>query len=439
MDKFLSFVRGKRITLMGLGVLGRGVGDAEFLAKCGAVVLVTDKKGKKELRESIARLKKYPNISFQLGGHRKKDFTDTDMVLKGAGVPLDSPYIEAARKTGVPIYMSTALFAKYTPATIVGVTGTRGKSTVTQMIYEVLKKAGRRRVYVGGNVRGMSTLALLPKMKEGDIAALELDSWQLQGFGDLKISPRIAVFTNLQNDHLNYYPDMKSYFADKTQIFKHQKKEDVLITGAGIVSKIRALRPPVSPRASTPIPLSWRLKVLGGHNRENAALAALALRTFGISEGKIKKGIEAYKGIPGRLELLGRIGNVRLYNDGNATTPDATIAALNAFKHDHVVLIMGGTDKGITLENLTTVITDRYIPLVLIDSSVSGTQKLSKIFPQAPVKNSLRMALKLALGMVPPRGIVLFSPAFSSFGIFKNEYDRSDAFRVAFHMLRARP
>ncbi len=132
MPNFTEFVKGKRITILGLGVLGRGVGVAEFLAQCGADVVVTDKKTEAELLPSVERLKKYPNISCKLGGHDSQDFTDCDMVLKAAGVRLDSPEIAAARKAGVPVMMSTALFAKYAAdegVKIVGVTGKRGKST----------------------------------------------------------------------------------------------------------------------------------------------------------------------------------------------------------------------------------------------------------------------------------------------------------------------
>src|SRR3989338_3728998 len=113
MKGYETFFKGKKITLMGLGVLGRGVGDAEFLSTCGAEVLVTDKKSAEELSDSIARLKTYPNITYHLGGHDEKDFTGCDMVIKAAGVPLDSPYVAAAKKAGVPVHMSTALFAKY--------------------------------------------------------------------------------------------------------------------------------------------------------------------------------------------------------------------------------------------------------------------------------------------------------------------------------------
>ena len=240
---------GKRITLMGLGLLGRGVGDAAFLAECGAHVLVTDKKSEAELAESVAKLKQYSNISFRFGGHDTNDFTDCDMVLKAAGVPLDSPEIATARAANIPVVMSTALFAKYAMeigVTVVGITGTRGKTTVTRLIFHSLEKAGKS-AYLGGNIRGLSTLAMLPKMKKGDIAVLELDSWQLQGFGDLKISPHIAVFTNLLHDHLNYYKNEEEYFADKANIFRNQSKRDTLIVGQSLLQRVMAARPQAAP------------------------------------------------------------------------------------------------------------------------------------------------------------------------------------------------
>ena len=231
MRDYCAPFRDKHITVIGLGLLGRGVGDAEFLVKCGAHLTVTDMKSAEQLAPSLERLKAYPNITFHLGGHETEDFVNTDLVMKGVKVPLDSPYIAAAREAGVPITMSTALFAKYAGevgARIVGITGTRGKSTVTHMVYHALRNAaprqssGRERpsfaqgygraqqVFLGGNIRGISTLAMLPDVAEGDIVVLELDSWQLQGFGELKISPNIAVFTNLYPDHQDYYPDLET-------------------------------------------------------------------------------------------------------------------------------------------------------------------------------------------------------------------------------------
>src|SRR3989338_5976444 len=240
MKDYGALFKDKKITVLGLGLLGRGAGDVEFLAKCGAKVLVTDKKSESELAESVNKLKLFPNVTFRLGRHEEKDFTNCDMVIKAAGVPLDSPEIAAARKAGVEVAMSTALFAKYAMdvgAKIVGITGTRGKTTVAHMIFHVLQAAGRR-AHLGGNIRGVSTLAMLPQIQKGDIAVLELDSWQLQGFGDLKTSPHVAVFTNIMPDHLNYYSDMDAYFSDKANIFNFQKKGDALFIGKGMKDRI---------------------------------------------------------------------------------------------------------------------------------------------------------------------------------------------------------
>lgn len=442
MNPYEKFFSGKRVTLMGLGLLGRGVGDAEFFAQCGAKVLVTDLKTEIELSDSVARLKKYKNVSFHLGGHNEKDFTDCDMVIKAAGVPLDSPYITAARNANVPVYMSTALFAKFAAdigATIIGVTGTRGKSTVTHMIFHVLQKSGRR-AHLGGNIRGTSTLAMLPDIQKGDICVLELDSWQLQGFGDLKISPRIAVFTNFMPDHLNYYGgDMKAYFADKANIFTYQKEGDVLFAGKSVAERIKTVHLCVTVPAE--LPSDWNLTVPGEHNRENAVLAMAVLEILGFQKSDIKAYIEAFSGIEGRLQFVREINGIKIYNDNNATTPEATIAALKALDEGkkNIILIMGGADKDLNLQELISRIGKSCKKVISLEGT--GTLRLreavnltplasTEVFKGSPL-NQLERAISLALKTADPQDIILFSPAFASFGMFKNEYDRNDKFMKA--------
>ena len=229
-DTFIDQFKGKKVTLMGLGLLGRGVGDARFFAECGAIVTVTDLKPEDELVDSIEQLSAY-DIDFVLGEHRESDFVDADLVIKGNNVSLDNKYIKAAETAGVRVAMSVALLAKYVAsigATVVGVTGTRGKTTVTNMVYSALQQLGdstTESVYLAGNVRGVSTLALASQVKSGDTIILELDSWLLQGFAYEEYSPHIAAFTNFYPDHLNYYSSMDEYFADKANIFKYQKLE----------------------------------------------------------------------------------------------------------------------------------------------------------------------------------------------------------------------
>lgn len=429
----------KKITVLGLGLLGRGVGDAEFLAKCGARVLVTDKKTEGELAVSVEKLKRYKNVSFRLGGHDEKDFTDCDIVIKGAKTPLDSPYIAAARKTGVEVAMSTALFAKYAMhdgVRIVGITGTRGKSTVTHMIHHCLVRANKKAV-LGGNVRGVSTLAMLPDVQKGDIAVLELDSWQLQGFGDLHISPNISIFTNLMPDHQDYYPDTQSYFDDKANIFKNQKQGDSLFAGARIVEEIQAAHPPVEALVPPQLAPDWKLKVIGEHNRENAALAAAALRALGISEPDIKNGLESFTALEGRLQFVGTVKGVNVYNDNCATTPEATIASLRAVgdkQHRTVVLILGGDEKNLPMSELVAEIPKWCSKVVLFKER--GTERIrDEVFAlsargiQIYEEEGLPATVNRAFAVAVSGETILFSPAFTSFGkYFKNEFDRGDQF-----------
>jgi UDP-N-acetylmuramoylalanine--D-glutamate ligase len=425
--------KGKRITVMGLGLLGRGVGDAEFLAKCGAQVLVTDKKSEAELAESVEKLKKYPNVAFRLGGHDSSDFKNCDMALKAAGVPLDSLEIAAAREAGVPVAMSTALFAKYAMeagAKIVGVTGTRGKTTVSHMIHHALIRANKRAV-LGGNVRGVSTLAMLPEIEKDSVAVLELDSWQLQGFGDLKISPHISLFTNLMPDHQNYYPDMETYFADKANIFRYQNSEDTLFVGKSILERVNAARPAVAPHVPPAIPADWKLKVAGEHNRENASFAAAALAALGLSDDEIKTGLESFEAVEGRLQFVREINGIKIYNDNNATTPEATIAALRAFGND-VTLIVGGSEKGLSLDELVSEIQKRVSHVILLThANYKGSVRLADSLKKAGIEYEEAGELSAAVTSASSKtktGTILFSPAFASFGMFKNEYERNDQF-----------
>lgn len=428
---------GKNITILGLGLLGRGVGDAEFLAKCGARVVVTDVKSSDELSASVERLRAYPNIVFHLGGHRMEDFTASvggpDMVLKAAGVRLDSPEVSAARKAGIPVVMSTALFAKYAMekgVKIVGVTGTRGKSTVAYMIFHVLTASGRR-AHLGGNVRGISTLAMLPIVRAGDIAVLELDSWQLQGFGDMHISPHIALFTNLMPDHRNYYRTEEEYFNDKANIFRYQQKGDALFVGERIERNVRECvarwRIPVDPVVPGELPRDWLLRVPGEHNRDNASFAASALLALGLTAEEIRIGLESFEGIEGRMQLVAEKDGVRIYNDNNATTPEATIAALRALRNGkNIVLIAGGSDKGLAVNALVDEIRRSCKKVVLLAGT--GTDRLIPIMRTDSIYQRIDDALRAALQAASPGDTILFSPAFASFGMFKNEYDRNDQF-----------
>lgn len=419
---------------MGLGLLGRGVGDARFLAEQGAELIVTDLKSEQELAPSLAALQGLP-ITFRLGGHTLEDFRGRDLVLVAPKTPLDSLYVGEAKKNDIPVSMSTALFAKYAReagAKVVGVTGTRGKTTTTEMIAHILRMAGKK-VLAGGNLRGVSTLALLPEVTPDTICVLELDSWQLQGFGMEKISPTIAVFTNLYPDHQDYYPDMDTYLADKAQIFLHQHPADPLILGESVVETIRASYPDAAARAVVATPGAIpTLLVPGDHNKANAACALAAAGALGV-EGTAA--LTEFQGVSGRLECIAEKNGIRFYNDTTSTTPEATLAALAALGgKKNIVLIMGGYDKGLDMGKLLLEIPKHVKRLIML--SGTGTSRVLEFTVGASVYDSLAAAFEEAVQSAVPGDIVLLSPAFASFGMFKNEYDRGDQFTA---LVRALP
>lgn len=426
---------------MGLGLLGRGIGDAAYLAEMGAEVIVTDLKSADDLRDSVDQLRQYDNIQFVLGEHRLEDFAGRDYILVAAGVPMGSEYLRHAREAGVPQKQSAAWFAELTGVPIVGVTGTRGKSTVTHMIHHVLSEVTGEKVLLGGNVRGLSNLQLLKEVQEDSLCVMELDSWQLQGFGWAKYSPQVAVFTNFMEDHLNYYQAgeknkeeaMQLYFEDKANIFRYQDEGGVLVTTPEVfewamkLSGVSLGQEVILADASV-IPEDSLLSMPGEHNRLNAALAYEALCAMSLSDEEIFSGLASFPGVPGRLEYLGERDGVKIYNDNNATTPQATIQGLRAVGNSddkNVILIAGGANKNIDPTPLLEEITKYCKKVILLPGT--GTDVIKDQI-EAEVVANMEEAVKAGLASGVPGDILLFSPSFASFGLFKNEYERNDEF-----------
>ena len=444
MDNAKAYFKGKKITIMGLGLLGKGLGDTIFLAKCGAEIIVTDPKTAEQLAPSVTALKKFKNIKFVLGEHRLEDFENRDMILKAQGVAQDSIYIAHARKNNIPIRMDDELLVSFLPKNVkvIGVTGTRGKTTVTSLIYHILKYAGKK-VHLGGNIRGVATLSLLPKIKSGDIVVLELSSWQLQGFGESKISPHISVFTNFMPDHMNYYKNnLGDYFADKAFIFTYQKPGDTLVIGESLQKKVsKSYKGTLIPRGGkgnlivsnkNSVSKNWKLQIVGEHNIENVALAIDAVRELKIPMVKIKSGVESFKAVEGRLQFVKNIKGISIYNDNNSTTPEATTVALKSFPRKQIVLIMGGADKNLDTKELLKTVEECAHTVILLPGT--GSDKITnEDFYRA---ENLKDALETAFRSADKGDVVLFSPGFASFGLFTNEYDRNDQFLKLVKLLK---
>ena len=425
---------------MGLGLLGRSLGVAKFLAECGARLLVTDLKTKEELASSVRELEVFPNVKFALGGHRLEDFQNCDMVIKAAGVPLENKYINEARKNSIPVEMDVSLFAKLAPeVVIVGVTGTRGKTMTTVLTYEILKKGlnhpkgavGQNtlssKIFLGGNIRGVATLPMLKEVKPGDVLVAELDSWQLQGFGEARISPHVAVFTSFMEDHMNYYKDdMDAYFADKANIFKYQNQDDFLVVRPGVEGLVKDSQSKIMV-ADVESVKDFEFIVPGEYQRENMSAAVEVARIFGIEEEKIKQAVKEFKGVEGRLQFVKEVKGIKIYNDNNATTPQATVGAINSLKDaGEVIVIAGGADKALPIDELADSLDKNCKAVILIPGS--GTDKLRDLEVENYKVTDLNEAVVKAMSLAEPGDILLFSPAFSSFSQFANEYERNDLF-----------
>lgn len=442
-----DYFKNKKVTVMRIGLLGRGIGDTAYMAANGAEVLVVDDAPQDVMQPAVDALAEYKNITFKFGPYNFDDFKGADFVVVGAGAPLDLPVLVEAKEKGVRLVQSAALFAEISRVPIIGVTGTRGKSTVTHMIHHVLSVATGENILLGGNIRGVSNLQLLNNVVEDSLCVMELDSWQLQGFGWAGISPQVAVFTNFMEDHLNYYERggktkeeaMKLYFLDKAQIFLNQEPSGVFITTPEVFELIKKYVPEFSLGQEliladvSVLPEDMLLSMPGEHNRLNAALVYETLKNLGMEDDEIFTGLATFPGVEGRLQLVGTVDGVRVYNDNNATTPQATTAAIKALASEekNIVLIAGGADKNIDSLELAAAISKNVKQLILTPGN--GTEALllnlqTVNFTDFIMVENLSQAVEEAKLLATAPDVILFSPAYSSFAQYKNEYERNDEF-----------
>ncbi len=443
-SNYQKYFKNKNITVMGIGILGRNIGDIKFMAENGANITATDLKSENELKKSLRRLKKFKNIKYTLGRHLMSDFKNKDFILKGNGINLENKYIKTAENNNIPIYMSLAmtldiLRRENKNVIVVGITGTKGKSTTTAMLESILKESDKI-FHLAGNIRGIANLPILKKINNGDIILAELDSWQLQGFHDIKISPNISVFTNFFEDHLNYYNgSMKKYFYDKSAIFRYQKKSDLLImTNESKASIDKFYQKEIASkkiiaRFSKNLQ-SQHYMVFGRHNEKNIALSYQVGVSLKIPEKIIFSALTKFRAINGRFQYIDTQNKIHFYNDNNSTTPESTIISLQSLKKEYpdrnIILIAGGFDKNFNYEKLSRYI-EREIYFSILFSG-TATDKIKSYFKKdfGRVVETMRMetAVNIAIKKADDGDIIILSPGAASFGLFSNEYDRNDQY-----------
>lgn len=422
-----SVLKNRRVTLMGLGRHGGGSGAARFLATQGARLTISDAASDEALRTSLAELACFPGIEIHLGGHDPADFSaaNADLVVVNPAVPWDHPCLAAARRAGVQITSEIELFLERCPARVIGVSGSNGKSTTCTMLFEILKRAGRR-VWLGGNIGG-SLLGELGAIRPSDLVVLELSSFQLAHLSAAARLPEIAVLTNCSANHLDWHRGYENYVAAKQRLLD-AKRVIVNHHDPGLAEWAAPLR-----RAIPPFPLGNLppLRVPGNHNRHNAACAAAAARAAGVETPSIDEALAEFAGLEHRIEFVAEIDGRHFYNDSKSTSPAATLAALDAMDHP-TWLLLGGVSKGTDFRELAARAASRLQGACLFGAARDELEAaFRRQAPNLPLasEESLDKALTWCQQRSLPGDAIMLSPACASFDQFVDYCHRGRHFR----------
>ncbi|MSU75958.1 UDP-N-acetylmuramoyl-L-alanine--D-glutamate ligase [Patescibacteria group bacterium] len=452
----------KKIGVLGLGV--EGSATARWLIDRGASITVCDRASEDELGAAYEELSELGVTNWRLGDDYLKNLTDFDVVFRTPLLPMSDSALVAAREEGVVVTSHIQLFMELCPAPIVGISGTKGKGTTAGLIHAMLQ-AGDKKSFLGGNI-GNPPLEFLDQVTADSIVVLELSSFQLE---DLDQSPHVAIITNLTSDHLDRHASVEEYRQAKRSLVTHQRPDDLTILNAddagakamaehtgGLVEWF-STRKPVSPGAwieneqvhletesvTADVCAVSDIPVPGKHNQANVLAASIAVASFNVTPEQMKLAIVEYHGLPYHLEFIRDKNGIRFFNDSYATNPTATIPAVESFD-DPVVLIVGGSEKGLDFSELAETIVSRTIR-GLVTIPPEGEQIVKSVTlaaktagkPVPPIKpvTKKEAILSAALELAEAGDVVLLSPAAASFGWFENYSARGAFFTDSVHAL----
>ena len=449
-------LQGKKVMVMGLGLNDGGLGSVKYaISQQVSNLIITDFKKADILKPTIDKINLlHPHnipIEYVLGEQNTVDYTKVDIIIKNPGVPNNSPYLEAARQAGVIITTDIELFFEHIETLehkpkIIGITGTRGKSTTTALIHHILSDFyGQDKVLLGGNIR-KSILSLLTEIQADNYIVLELSSFQLDS---IKYSPHIGVFTSFFADHLDRYDSIDDYFISKTHIVSFQTANDFAVLNIDndrIGNLAQQLKSQITnysfhnKKANLYIDGDYIYKdgekiihtqdisLYGDHNKYNIMAAIGVAIIAGITNVKLVESIKSFRGITGRQQSLGSINGVEIINDTTSTMPVALTVAMDTFQDKPYILICGGEDKGLDYSDIANHIHQNLKAVVLLPGSASILIKkyLSNI--QFYEVNTLAEAVDKSFDLAVSGYRIVFSPGATSFGLFLNEFDRGDKF-----------
>jgi len=449
-DRMFESLRGRRVTVMGLGRFGGGVGAVRYLVECGAIVTVTDRAGENQLTESLAAIADLRLERLRLGEHVERDFLDAELIVASPAVPRDHPLLRSAK---APVTTEVGLFWSRCRGRVIGVTGTVGKSTTAAMVHAVLSADGRT-AWLGGNIGG-SLLADVERITGDDFVVLELSSFQLEYLEPLHPRAEVAVVTNLRPNHLDRHQTIDSYRAAKQSLLRWQSSTDTAVlnlddpdvsrwptSGRVVGFGTHRLHQSSESQERTGVfldeneihfrfgteTMTLPLRDRKGPTAMNAAAAAAVANILGVRPTEVVASLNSFRGLPHRLQEVPYDDDRRWINDSKATTPEAAAAALESI--DGVIrLIAGGADKRVDFAPLTNAIRAKQVHVYLSGQTADAlaSQLLGHTATVARFA-SFDESVRSARADSRPGEVILLSPGCASWGQFADYRARGERF-----------
>lgn len=456
LNEFNNYLNGKKVAVIGLGV--SNIPLIDYLHNFKAIVTVFDKRNIDDIDKTVMDKVTDYGMEFSFGDDYLSKLREFDFIFRSPSCLPTTPELVKEEKRGAIVTTEVEMCMKLTPAKVIGITGSDGKTTTTTLISEILKAKGYN-VFLGGNI-GTPLFTEVEKMRPEDIVVLELSSFQLMG---MDISPDIAVVTNVTPNHLDYHKDLDEYIDAKKSILQYQGKNDILVLNYDNA----VTREYAKDAKGKVVFFSDQVKLddgyivddgmikfcdnklrkhilnvkdvnlIGKHNYQNIC-AALAATASLVDENTAKRVVSEFTGVNHRLEFVKRSSKgVKWYNDSASSSPTRTISGIKAFD-DKVILIAGGYDKNLDYTPIAKPIVDGVCSLILMGATKNKiynavTEELEKQHKKLDIYEafSLEEAIDIANEISVRGDIVLFSPASASFDMFKNAYDRGNKFKAA--------
>ena len=453
LEEFNNYIKNKKVAIIGLGV--SNIPLIDYLHKLGSKIMLFNNKPADQLDKNVLdKIYEY-KLKFSFGENYLSKLIGFDVIFRSPSCRPDLPEIQKEIERGAILTSEIELVLELCPGTTIGITGSDGKTTTTSLVYEILKEQNVK-CYLGGNI-GIPLFTKLDEMKPEDYVVLELSSFQLM---TMQTSPNIAVVTNVTPNHLDIHKSYEEYINSKANIFKYQKEDDLLVLNyeneitKNFAKQAKGKVVYFSSKSKLDngvildngiikicdnglrrhIVNTKNVKLRGIHNYENICAAIAATNNF-VSTEVQASAITKFLGVNHRLEFVREINGAKWYNDSIASSPTRTIAGLNSFNED-IVLIAGGYDKHLDYTPLAKPIIDKVSKLILLGQTSikiynAVTEKLKLYNKQLDIYkvSTLEEAIEKAKEVSKKGNVVLFSPASASFDMFKNFEERGNRFK----------